>query len=455
MEHVRFESDFKNQPRIGERYIQSTAGAVAVKNSKGDVQVQKVNVKRYIAGKKPDWAPEHSSDEESDEGEEEGEIVSDSEQVRVDEIEEEVRREDVQDHGKRRPHRMEDEDNDNDADDDNDEQDEDEGEIIEHVRPSRNFKQFQTPAEESDNDDDNEEVDEEAIERRRQQVRARAQERKTAESDLLEIEDEEDDEEEEEEESSEYEEDSDSDEEAGIRLKPVFVRKNDRVTIQERERLEEESAVTEEKVKKLAEERKKTATKMVGEIVREELKEEQGVETEEQILITDDENDEEEYEAWKIRELKRIKRDREEQTAREREKEELEKIRNMTEEERREFLRRNPKVITNKSTKGKYKFLQKYYHRGAFFMGEEEEVYKRDFTGATLEDHFNKTVLPKVMQVKNFGRSGRTKYTHLVDQDTTEADSPWFQESTQCLKFHAKIGGGNKQTFEKPSAKKK
>ena len=51
---------------------------------------------------------------------------------------------------------------------------------------------------------------------------------------------------------------------------------------------------------------------------------------------------------------------------------------------------------------------------------EEEEVYKRDFTGATLEDHFNKTVLPKVMQVKNFGRSGRTKYSHLVDQDTTQ-----------------------------------
>lgn len=30
---------------------------------------------------------------------------------------------------------------------------------------------------------------------------------------------------------------------------------------------------------------------------------------------------------------------------------------------------------------------------------EEENVYKRDFSAPTLEDHFNKTILPKVMQV--------------------------------------------------------
>ena len=54
--------------------------------------------------------------------------------------------------------------------------------------------------------------------------------------------------------------------------------------------------------------------------------------------------------------------------SREKEEMEVDRIRNMTEDERREEMRRNPKVITNKATKGKYKFLQKYYHRGAFFM---------------------------------------------------------------------------------------
>jgi microfibrillar-associated protein 1 len=81
-------------------------------------------------------------------------------------------------------------------------------------------------------------------------------------------------------------------------------------------------------------------------------------------------------------------------------------------------------------------------------------VFKRDFAQATLEDRFDKTVLPKVMQVKNFGRSGRTKYTHLVDQDTTEFESPWVAETAINVKFSTLHGGGMKQYFERPSLRK-
>lgn len=36
------------------------------------------------------------------------------------------------------------------------------------------------------------------------------------------------------------------------------------------------------------------------------------------------------------------------------------------------------------------------FSRGAFYLDKEEEVFKQDFSGATLDDHFDKTVLPKV-----------------------------------------------------------
>jgi microfibrillar-associated protein 1 len=124
----------------------------------------------------------------------------------------------------------------------------------------------------------------------------------------------------------------------------------------------------------------------------------------------------------------------------------------MTEEERLAYLKANPKEIVNQADKGKYKFLQKYYHRGAFFLDKEDEVYKRNVAQPTLEDHFDKTILPKVMQVKNFGMAGRTKYTHLLDQDTTrKEDNPWANQE----KFIAGRGGGTKQVFDKPTAKKR
>lgn len=52
------------------------------------------------------------------------------------------------------------------------------------------------------------------------------------------------------------------------------------------------------------------------------------------------------------------------------------------------------------------------------------DVRKKDFDAPTLEDKFDKESLPAVLQVKKFGFRGRTKYTHLLDQDTTVPKLP-------------------------------
>ncbi|XP_072182379.1 microfibrillar-associated protein 1-like [Diadema setosum] len=485
--------------------IQSTAGAIPVKNEKGEISMQKVKVKRYVPGKRPDFAPQFSSGEEE---EEEGPFVGrrkatshlhpsrmDLEDARLRRLrerhrsessdEEEEERERIARH--RQIHQPEviddgDDDDDNDEEDDlahrrradiirrfqerprgdredegDEEEDEEEDDRIrfrERDQASRHV--YRMEVEESSSDE--EELDEEEIEKRRSAMRARARQR-AREEEVLGIEEDAQKEKvsSEEEESSEYEEYTDSEEEDGPRLKPVFVAKKDRVTIQEKEIAAIREREQEEEAKKKVEERKRETVRMVEMDARQLQEAEEDVGSNEPNLNTvntDDENDEVEYEGWKVRELRRIKRERDLREQIEKERQETERLRNMTEEERREELRVNPKQVTNKQTKGRYKFLQKYYHRGAFYLNEEEDVLKRDVSGATLEDHFDKTVLPKVMQVKNFGRSGRTKYTHLVDQDTTSMESPWANETAVSRKFQASIAGGMKQSFEKPTARK-
>ncbi len=68
-------------------------------------------------------------------------------------------------------------------------------------------------------------------------------------------------------------------------------------------------------------------------------------------------------------------------------------------------------------------------------------MYKRNVDQPTLEDHVNKAVLPKVMQVKKFGLKGRTKYTHLRDQDTSQRDTGWNHRTAVQERFDAYRGG--------------
>lgn len=133
-----------------------------------------------------------------------------------------------------------------------------------------------------------------------------------------------------------------------------------------------------------------------------------------------------EYAAWKLRELKRIKREREAIEAREAERAEVERRRNLTEEERRAedaaFLARQRSE--REQGRGKMAYMQKYHHRGAFYRGDEEAeaLAGRDIMGARFADDVqNRELLPKALQLRDMtrlGRKGASKYRDLRSEDT-------------------------------------
>ena len=100
------------------------------------------------------------------------------------------------------------------------------------------------------------------------------------------------------------------------------------------------------------------------------------------------------------------------------------------------------------------KFMQKYYHKGAFYMDDDslrkdknvaavkDDVRERDYDAATGEDQFDFAALPKVLQVKKFGRTGRTKYTHMKDQDTSDKDSLFAQGTARFAHRGTRDHGG-------------
>ena len=77
---------------------------------------------------------------------------------------------------------------------------------------------------------------------------------------------------------------------------------------------------------------------------------------------------------------------------------------------------------TDNSSETKYVFMQKYYHRGAFYQDSEDEVFKRDYNLPTPMELQDKSMLPSILQkrIGNFGKKGQSKYTHLTNEDTSE-----------------------------------
>jgi microfibrillar-associated protein 1 len=230
------------------------------------------------------------------------------------------------------------------------------------------------------------------------------------------------------------EEESESEEEAPRRvlLRPTFIKKDKRnasVTAVEDTRPDEEKLAEEEARRKAA------ADEIVEEQIRKDLAAKAAgkkhwddeEDDADDVDDTDDLDPEAEHAAWKLRELKRIKRDREAIEEREREREEIERRKNLTEEERKaeddEFL---AKQKEEKDSKGKMSYMQKYYHKGAFFQDDlkAEGLDRRDIMGSKYADDVqNRELLPQALQMRDMtklGKKGATKYKDLKTEDTGE-----------------------------------
>jgi len=140
---------------------------------------------------------------------------------------------------------------------------------------------------------------------------------------------------------------------------------------------------------------------------------------------TDGLDPEAELAAWKLRELRRVKREREAIEEAEKEREEIERRRNLTAEQREaEDAAHIAAQKEEKEGRGQAGFMQKYHHKGAFFQDDEQlaEISKRDIMGAKFQDDSgNREILPQYMQIRDMtklGRKGRTKYKDLKAEDT-------------------------------------
>lgn len=236
----------------------------------------------------------------------------------------------------------------------------------------------------------------------------------------------------EEEESSEEEDSSSDDEPKRPMLAPKFISKSKRAqqqasapTISAEQQAAEEERKRKEKADELlqAQIEKDAAARKAGKKNWDDEDEVQG-----QVDDTDDLDPEAEKAAWKLRELKRVQRDRQALIAKEKEREEIERRRNLTAEEReaedREYLE---KQAEEREGKGKMAFMQKYHHKGAFFQSDDQDeevkaALNRDIAGRKfVDDAGDKSVLPEYMRMRDMtrlGKKGRTKYQDLKSEDT-------------------------------------
>ena len=248
----------------------------------------------------------------------------------------------------------------------------------------------------------------------------------------------------------EDESDDESHELVNVIKRPVFIKKEDRF-MQEKEIEDELKAKLEEK--RLKESLKEQNKQIIIEskAMRDPVPETDifGSDNE---LPNDDEDDEDTaYTLWRQRELYRLRRDREEREREFLEKERTERRRLMTDEERAKEDKKIGKY--KQAEKSSLQFMQKYYHTG-IFGDKSDPLFTRDYNIGVGSDNYDKSSLPKAMQVRRGQehKKGRSKYTHLGDQDTTNFEPEFGVHEDLKNKFLGKMGGyKSSNTFDRPT----
>ncbi|KAF2838346.1 hypothetical protein M501DRAFT_935678 [Patellaria atrata CBS 101060] len=234
-------------------------------------------------------------------------------------------------------------------------------------------------------------------------------------------------------EESESDEESSSDDGAARRkmLRPVFVKKDQRKMNgvsapngkSEEDKYAEEEAKRKAKADAVVQEQleKNAAAKAAG---KKQWDNDEDVLDAEAVDDTDGLDVEAERAAWKLRELRRVKREREKIEQEEAQIAEIERRKNLTPAEReaedREFLK---KQREEQGDRGKMGYMQKYFHKGAFFQDDAKEqgLDRREIAGAKFADDVNRELLPQYMQIRDMtklGKKGRTRYKDLRSEDT-------------------------------------
>lgn len=170
---------------------------------------------------------------------------------------------------------------------------------------------------------------------------------------------------------------------------------------------------------------------------------------------TDGLDDEEELIKWQEREVMRIKWERSERGKWKEDAVDRERRKHMTEEDKQIQDLEKLKEWQEHSP-GEYKFLQKYYHKGAFYQDPVDPLQRRNYAIATgAEGGVDKDTLPTVLQVRNFGRKGRSKWTHLTAEDTTSFEYGWGDKKNPANFQNIDKMGGMRGDLDNPGKRYK